>query len=70
MKANGFEFVGNHALGNIDTHNSIRDGNARFYGQEFVNMAQALNDQAVERYPKNTLVNEANLPLIRAALEL
>jgi tetratricopeptide (TPR) repeat protein len=32
--------------------------------------AQALNDEAVKRYPKNTIVNEVNLPLIRAALEL
>ncbi len=32
--------------------------------------AQALNDEAVKRYPKNTIVNEINLPLIRAALEL
>jgi len=32
--------------------------------------AQALNDEAVKRYPQNTLVNEINLPLIRAAIEL
>jgi eukaryotic-like serine/threonine-protein kinase len=32
--------------------------------------AQALNDEAIKRYPKNTFVNEINLPLIRAALEL
>ncbi len=32
--------------------------------------AQALNDEAVKRYPKNTIVNEINLPLIRAAFEL
>ncbi|HEX4945636.1 MAG TPA: protein kinase [Blastocatellia bacterium] len=31
---------------------------------------QALLDEAVKRYPKNTIVNEINLPLIRAALEL
>ncbi len=32
--------------------------------------AQTLNDEAVKRYPKDTIVNEINLPLIRAALEL
>ena len=32
--------------------------------------AQVLNDEAVKRYPKHTIVNEINLPLIRAALEL
>ena len=31
---------------------------------------QALNDEAIKLYPKNTIVNEINLPLIRAALEL
>ncbi len=29
-----------------------------------------MNDEAVKLYPKNTIVNEVNLPLIRAALEL
>lgn len=32
--------------------------------------AQALNDEAVKRYPKNTLVNEIYLPLVRAAMEI
>ncbi len=32
--------------------------------------AQALNNEAIKRYPKHTIVNEVNLPLIRAALEL
>ena len=32
--------------------------------------AQALLDEAVKLYPKHTIVNEINLPLIRAALEL
>ena len=32
--------------------------------------AQALNDEAVKRYPKDTIVNEVYLPLIRAALEI
>lgn len=32
--------------------------------------AQLLTDEAVKEYPKNTLVNEIYLPLIRAALEL
>ncbi len=32
--------------------------------------AQTLTDEAVKLYPKNTIVNEVNLPLIRAALEL
>jgi serine/threonine protein kinase/tetratricopeptide (TPR) repeat protein len=33
-------------------------------------VAQAQNDEAVKRYPKNTLVNEVYLPLIRAAIDL
>jgi eukaryotic-like serine/threonine-protein kinase len=32
--------------------------------------AQAQNDEAVRRYPKNTLANEAYLPLVRAELEI
>ena len=32
--------------------------------------AQALTDEMVKRYPKDTLVNEVYLPLIRAAMEL
>jgi serine/threonine protein kinase/tetratricopeptide (TPR) repeat protein len=32
--------------------------------------AQAQNDEAVKRYPKNTLVNEVYSPLIRAAIDL
>jgi serine/threonine protein kinase/tetratricopeptide (TPR) repeat protein len=32
--------------------------------------AQALNDEAVKRYPKFTIVNEIYLPLVRAAIEL
>ena len=32
--------------------------------------AQAQNDEALKRYPKNTLVNEVYLPLIRAELDL
>ncbi len=32
--------------------------------------AQALNDEATRRYPSDTLVNEIQVPLIRAALEL
>jgi serine/threonine protein kinase/tetratricopeptide (TPR) repeat protein len=32
--------------------------------------AQALNDEALKRYPKDTLVNEIYLPLIRAAIEI
>ena len=32
--------------------------------------AQALNDEAVKRYPKNQLVNDIYLPLIRAELEI
>ena len=32
--------------------------------------AQALNDEAIKRYPKNTIVNEIYLPLIRAELEI
>src|SRR5207253_542362 len=32
--------------------------------------AQALNDEAVKRYSKDTLVNEIYLPLIRAELEI
>ena len=32
--------------------------------------AQALNEEAVKRYPKNQLVNEIYLPLIRAELEI
>lgn len=32
--------------------------------------AQALNDEAVKQYPKNTLVNEIYLPLIHAAIEI
>jgi len=32
--------------------------------------AQTLNDEAVKRYPKNTLVNEIYLPLIHAAIEI
>jgi len=32
--------------------------------------AQAQNDEAVKRYPKNTLANEAYLPLVRAELEI
>src|SRR5262249_55369413 len=32
--------------------------------------AQALNDEAVKRYPKDTLFNEIYLPLIRAELEI
>ncbi len=31
---------------------------------------QKLSDEAVKRYPENTLVNEVYLPMIRAALEL
>jgi hypothetical protein len=33
-------------------------------------LAQELNDEAVKRNPKNTLVNEIYLPLIRAELEI
>src|SRR5258708_17009796 len=32
--------------------------------------AQAQNDEAVKRYPKNTLANEVYLPLVRAELEI
>ncbi len=32
--------------------------------------AQALTDEMVKRYPKDTLVNEVYLPLIRAAMEI
>ncbi len=32
--------------------------------------AQTMNDEAVKRYPKSTIVNEIYLPLIRAALEV
>jgi serine/threonine protein kinase/tetratricopeptide (TPR) repeat protein len=32
--------------------------------------AQAQNDEAVKQYPKNTLANEAYLPLVRAELEI
>jgi predicted Zn-dependent protease len=32
--------------------------------------AQVLNDEAVKRYPKDTLVNEIYLPVIRAELEI
>jgi serine/threonine protein kinase/Flp pilus assembly protein TadD len=35
-----------------------------------VAQAQTLNDEAVKRYPKFTLVNEIYLPLIRAAIEI